>query len=414
MKRCIRSIALRTVTVLCVIAVLTACASQPYRFESSGQPVIEQRAKQQELGAFRVRASVPGDDEAKALFGIPLHKNGIQAVWLEIENLGDKRARFAPYSLDKTYFPPHEVAYINKKRVSKQGLAELESRLLSVSIPRTIPPGQTVSGYVFTHASKGTKAFNVDIHYADGEGENEHFTFFITVPGFTPDHAEVDFQGLYTADQVQDLGPDDFRALLGDWVCCTTNSTGDAQGRPVNVVLIAEGLDVLQALLRAGWSETSYERSDIYLNNSDYYFDRVPDAVFRKGRQKGKEQLEIALWIAPARLEGKTVWMLQFRHAIGRFFDIGDYFFGKRLDPDVNQGRNYFMQDMWYSQSLLALAWSQSTKYVPEESPQIDFNNNAWFSDGYRLVLWLSGEPVALTVAKSRHWDKIDPHRKSP
>ena len=160
--------------------------------------------------------------------------------------------------------------------------------------------------------------------------------------------------------------------------------------------------------MRAEWSETSYTRDVNYLKYSSYYFERPPDAIFRKGRESRKQDsIELAVWLSPVSVDGAPVWVVSVTHAIGRLFEIGEFFFGIRFDPDTNNGRNYVLQDLWYGRSLESYAWSQTGKVVPETDPVDDFNGNVWFSDGYRLVLWLSGEPVDLKVAKDRHWDAI-------
>jgi hypothetical protein len=399
---------LRACVAVCFLVLsLSACSVSPHKPDASGQVAIEQRAQAQQLGTIEIRASVPGDEEARALFGIPLDKRGIQAVWLEITNNSPKRARFAPYSLDPDYFPPHEVAYMFRKNFSKEGWQALEQYLFENSMPRNIGPGETRSGYVFTNTTMGTKAFNVDVFYTAYRGENEHFTFFVDVPGFTPDHADIDFKNLYPGG-LQELDQASFRELLSEWPCCTTDYTGDATGRPVKVIFVGRGRDLLQALLRAEWSETSYKRDDNYLKYSSYYFERPPDAIFRKGRESRKQDsIELAVWLAPVSVDGVPVWVVSVTHAIGRLFEIGEYFFGIRFDPDTNNGRNYVLQDLWYGRSLESYAWSQTGTVVPETDPVGDFNGNVWFSDGYRLVLWLSGEPVDLKVAKDRHWDAI-------
>jgi hypothetical protein len=84
---------------------------------------------------------------------------------------------------------------MHKKHFSEQGWLDMEQYLYANGLPRQIAPRQTVSGFVFTHARKGTKAFNLDIFYTSAEPEWETFTFFVEVPGFVPDHAAVDFAG---------------------------------------------------------------------------------------------------------------------------------------------------------------------------------------------------------------------------
>lgn len=400
-------------SLLCCAILVAACSSAPYRHDPSVHDAVIQRAETQKLGAITISASVPGIDEARELFGIPLHKHGIQAVWLEIRNDSPKRARFAPYSVDRDYFPPHEVAYMFRKKFSKQGWADLERSLYERSVPRSIGGGETVSGYVFTHSTVGTKAFNVDVFYTAQRGKNEHFSFFIDVPGFTPDHAEVDFEALYPAEKFRDLSTEEFRNLLAEWPCCTVNRDKDAQGRPAKLILVASGQDLLQSLLRAGWEETSYERNDNYLNLSEYYFNRPPDALFQKSRSRTTtERNELSVWLAPVQVEGVPVWVAQIKHTVGRLFELGEYLLGVRLDPDTDNGRNYALQNFWYSRSLEAFAWSRTGTFVEHSKPAVDFNNNAWFSDGYRMVLWLSDEPVSLLDARDLKWDDILVNRR--
>ena len=407
MKRCLVLLP-RYAVVAILVLLLTACSSTPYKHESLSNFQVEQRALTQEQGPFRVRASVPSREEAEKIFGIPIYKRGIQPVWLEVTNNSSGRARFVLSSVDKDYFSPFEVAYMHKKLFSKQGWMDMEEYIFSTAMPRQIAAGETVSGFVFTHETDGTKNFNVDLfHESSKEDGYEEFTFFVQVPGFVPDHATVNFEGLYDANSVQDVNSDGLRDALLESPCCTTNRDDSGQGPPVNLVLVAKGREVLQSLLRAGWSETSYDKDDNYLNKVNYLYARPPDAVFRKSRGKSAgDRNELSLWLAPLRADGKAVWMGQIKHAIGQRYKINEIFFGAAQDPDVDDGRNFLLQNLWYSQSISVVAYTQTGKVVPMENPQLDFNNNPFFSDGLRIVMWLSGEPVALQEVRNLQWSE--------
>jgi hypothetical protein len=391
---------------LILLVVLTsACSYAPYRPEAIDSTQLLERAVTQEQGAYRVRASVPGEDEARQLFGIPIYDRDIQPVWLEVTNTGEQRARLTLSSVDPKYFSPFEIAYIHKKRFSKDGWKDMEEYLFENALPRQIPAGETVSGFVFTNLDLGTKALILDVFSADRDQDFEQFTFFLDVPGFVPDHAAVEFEALYDKEDVVTVDNDGLRKWIDDLPCCSSNQAGDKLGRPVNVLFVAKGRDLLHALLRAGWSETSYERDVDYLAGANYMFGRVPDAIFRKGRDKTTERIELGLWLAPVLVQGKPLWIGQVRHAIGRRYEIGEWFLGVKLDPDTNDGRNYILQDLWYSQSLLHWAFSDSGVLVKESAPESDFHGNPWFTtDPYRIVLWVSGEPVALSEAKAIEW----------
>jgi hypothetical protein len=389
--------------------VLAACSSAPYRHEPLDNFDVRQRAITQHQGTFTVRASVPGQEEAEKIFGIPIYDRGIQPVWLEVINNSDSRARVVLSSIDREYFSPLEVAYMHKKHFSKQGWMDMEKFLYANALPRQIAPRQTVSGFVFTHASKGTKAFNVDIFDTNTGNDRpyEQFTFFVTVPGFVPDHAQIDFEGLYAKDDIREVDNEGLQTLLAEIDCCTTNHDGTALGRPVQLAFVADGRDLLRGLLRAGWRESSYTRDEKYLQGAEYLFDRPPDAIFRKGRDQSTERGELGIWLAPAKVEGKPLWIAQFKHAIGRRYAIGEWFLGVTLDPDTNDGRNYVLQDLWYAQALQHWAWSKTAAKVSKENPEMDFHGNPWFAvDGYRLVVWVSGSPVALSDATVIDWGR--------
>jgi hypothetical protein len=385
-----------------LLITLSACATRPYHYESTDTLPIRERADTQTEGDIKISASVPGADEALAIFGIPVYERGIQPVWLEIVNNSPERVRFAPTALDPKYFSPLEVAYIHRKGFSKEARAQMDRRFHDSAMPRQIPAGETRSGYVFTHASKGTKSFNIDIFSADTDYS---FAFFVTVPGFVPDHADIDFNKLYTPEEVQDYDLKGFRNGLASVPKTTTDQSGQNPGLPIGIVIVGDGIDVLKALLRAGWYESPKTNDADQLDKAHYLYGRTPDAVFRIQRSNKKDRNELLLWMAPLRVDGKQVWLAQANHFIGQRTQLEQIIFGARVDPDIDDGRDYFMQNLWYSQSLEKLAWLARNDAISIENSRLDFNESEYFTDGHVAVMWLSGKPVSLLEAKSMDWD---------
>jgi hypothetical protein len=381
---------------------LTACSVAPYQHEPLQGFDLAKCAVTQQHGAFRVRTTVPGEEESRGIFGVSLYDRGIQPIWLEVTNLGQHRGRLVLASIDPDYFSPLEVAYMYRKKFSKQGWQDMERYLFANALPRQIPPGKTVSGFIFTQAGSGTKAFNVDIFSTARDAPYEQFTFFVEVPGFKPDHASVEFESLYNADEIKQLDTETLWQALETFPCCTSNRDGTAQGRPLQLFLVAEGGDLLRALLRSGWEETSYVRDENYLKKADYLYGRPPDTIFRKRRDKTTERASLALWLAPMTVNEEPVWVGLFKHTIGRRYEIGEILLGVSLDPDTSDGRNYVLQDLWYSQSMQHWGWSDTGTYVPQSDPVNDFNGNPWFAkDRLRLVIWVSGDPVSMSEASN-------------
>ncbi len=400
----------RSVLLVAAVGLLVGCATRPYSFVPMEEVGFRERAQTQREGTLRVTAAVPDREESKRLFGIDVYERGIQPVWLEVENRGRERVRFAPVGTDPVYFSPLEVAYMHRKLFSKQGHRDMEKRFHEIAMPRQIWPGEAGSGFVFTHVEAGTKAFNVDL-FSSG-GQDSGFTFFIEVPGFLPDHAEVDFPGLYAPNEIRDLSIAGFRATLRDFGCCTTNREGTQQGLPLNVVLVGPGEEVLQALLRAGWYERTRAVQPEVIAKEQHWQGRPPDAVFRRKRGKS-DRNELRVWLAPARVAGEPVWAAQITHYIGRSTGIGRALLDPRLDPDLDDARFYLLQNLWYAQALDRFAWQDTGRAVDIEEGETDWKGVAYFSDGFRLVIWPSGRPVSLLEAVQLDWSEPPPVRRS-
>jgi hypothetical protein len=386
---------------------LAACANAPYRYQPADNPAFIERATAMSSGGFEVRASIPAASESEDYLGIDVYGRGIQPVWLEVRNDNDTPARIVISSIDPKYFPPAEVAWFFKGKHSKQGWMDLEKRLIDLSMPRLIEAGATESGFVFTHRSPGTKAFNVDIYERSVPAAFEQFTFFLRVPGFVPDYTEVRFEELYPESEQVSVRAADLPLALAELKCCTTNPDGTRRGRPVNLFFVSEPLVLLRSLLRAGWAETPSGVGETSAESAHHLFGRAADGTFRKPRNGTKDRSEMGIWKTPVLVDGKPLWAAQLRHAIGREFRLGDRLFGVRLDPDSSEGRNYVLQTFWYAQTLMQWGLSPTGILVPEASPELDFQDNPWFTiDNYQIVMWLSPKPVPMNESRLLDWHK--------
>ena len=363
---------------------------------------IRQRAVTQTAGGYSVSVAVPDEAETKSIFGVALYDRGIQPVWLEIINSGPDRVRFAPTGLDQDYFSPLEVAYIFRKGFSKEARLQMDKRFYTTAVSRHTPAGETRSGFVFTHSEPGTKSFTIDLFTSESDFS---FAFFVDVPGFIPDHANVDFESLYAASDITDHDLAGLREALKNVHLMTKDQSGLRDGLPAGVVAVATGEDLLKALLRGGWYETALVKEPQQLTKSQYLYGRTADAVFRMQRDKN-DRNELNLWVSPLRVDGKPVWIAQITHFIGQSTRLEQAFLGARIDPEIDNGRNYFVQNMWYSQSLEQFAWLDTGQAVSIENARSDFNGAEFFTDGNVMVTWLSGTPVSQLETSFVDWDE--------
>jgi hypothetical protein len=397
---CRRGIAVRAILLAC-LSTLCACAN--YKYQDIGNHSFKQRAMLQSQGPIMVKAAVPDARETEELTGIDLYDQNIQPVWLEVSNQGDHPVRVALWSIDSDYYAPNEVAYMNRGGLSNKGEASLQRWFHDHRMVRVIAPGETRSGFVYTHLGIGTKGFNLDTY---SNAKLYSFTYFIPMPGFIADYMEVEFEDLYADEEFHlvDSGDvDGFYAILRQsTVCCSKNASGQ-QGDPINLVMVGSGLAIRRALLRAGWNETAANDPETTRSRSHLYRGRRPDGTFHQYRPDGSERKELRLWLAPGRVGEDYVWLAQTSYDVtGVKKDFSDY----RIDPDIDSARRFATQSFWYSQSVASIGVVRSDTASSPEQPQSNFHGDEYFSDGLRTVLWLSETPIALD--KTAIEDMID------
>jgi len=373
---------------------LAGCGGKTYVFEPVETGRFMSTMEQQAVGTISVSTSIPGREETARIFGIDLYDQGIQPVWLRIRNSGDSIARYAPVSTDPEYFAPLEIAYTNRRGYSKEARDAIDQRFHDLAMPRYIGAGETRSGFVFTHADPGAKGFNVDVFSG---GESYNFTFLLRVPGFEPDYAKLNLHEKYTGDDVPEYESYALKEVIRSLPCCGGNQAGEESGEPINLVLVGEGEELLRALLRSGWRETSVAEAASL--PPQYLYGRPQDAIFRYETIGDNGFYELRFWKAPFRSGMDAVYVGQARH----FFSwIGSV---TRLDADTDNARNFAAQRFLYNQVIKSTAWVAGDAVVPVTSFWTALINTPYFTDGYRFVVWLSGEPLSILDIDDKSWD---------
>ncbi|UCH23120.1 MAG: LssY C-terminal domain-containing protein [Deltaproteobacteria bacterium] len=396
---------------LFLICLLTFYGCATFNPRPIAEVPFKERAQTQVKNNIRVTAAVFSAEESEAVFGVPLYKKGIQPVWLEIENKDEERVWFAPVGTDPDYFAPLEIAYIHRLSFNKKANQQMERLFHDKAMRGRIDPGSVRSGFVFTNLDMGTKAFNVDLVGEDNQVRI--FTFLIPVPGLKVDYREVDFDNLYTQKEIVSHDTtSEFRKALEALPCCTTNAEGTRMGDPVNVVIIGYGRDILQVLRRSGWDETAaisetestfrFPWAFRYTPVKPLYlFGRHQDDAFRKARATINERNQLRLWLSPLVYQGKNVWIGQISRIIRRF--AWEKF---RIEPNVDEARSYLLQDLWYSMGLLRFGFVKGMDVVTISKPRKSFHDDDYFTDGHRMVIWVSSDPTSLSKVEYLEWEE--------
>ncbi|MEH6544774.1 MAG: LssY C-terminal domain-containing protein [Porticoccaceae bacterium] len=404
----------RLICLASLLLLLSACASKPTTTED-----YRSRAQTQIKGDITVTAAVPDRDETRKLFKSDLYKRGVQPVWLEITNASDEEVSFLPVGLDPNYFSPIEAANLDLKLIPQSdSSAVLDIKFFGQSLNTRIMPGETQSGFIFSALDEGTKSFNVDII---GSGSLTTFTFFVSVPGLHIDHYNVDWENRHGAKEIRDLDAAELTAYLADQTCCTTDKTGEGDGDPVNLVIIATPADVYAAFIRAGWDETetitsatmwktarsffsggAYRYSPV---SGLYVFDRVQDVAFQKARSNIHERNHLRLWMSPVTYQGVPVWMGQISRDIGVRFTTKTITTHK-IDPDVDETREFLLENLAYSQAIKKFAYAEGAIAAPIGKPRGNFTGDPYVTDGFRLVMWLTSTPVDILDIEYVPWNQ--------
>jgi hypothetical protein len=416
-KRIVKHFGYYSVFVFVAIAI-PGCATYTYKPRPLGEPLFTERAQTKTGGNLIVQAAVPSAAESRRIFGVDLYRQGIQPVWIRIENRDEASVRFLPVGLDPMYYTPLEAAFSNHFFFALGANEKMDRYFFESGKDVYIGPGTARSGFVFTNLDEGTKDFVIDLVGEDQEVRT--FTFFINVPGLAVDHRGIDFENLYAPDAWQMIEEEkNFTDYLRSLPCCTADKGGAETGDPINLVVVGKGDDVYHAFIRAGWDETEtitaasawktgvsflfggrYRYSPV---SALYLFGRGQDAAFQKARGSIHERNHLRLWLAPVLFRGAPVWVGQISRDIGVRFTRKTILTHK-IDPDVDETRGYLIQDLFYALGLSKFAFVEGVGAASIESPRVNLTGDPYFTDGLRAVLWVSSKPVDLEDVEFLDW----------
>jgi hypothetical protein len=406
------------IAILWAVMLVAGCGS--FHAKPMSELPFMARAVSQEKGKVRVTVAVPTAEEGAQLFGVPVAAKGIQPVWLRIENHDTVPYWLLALSLDPDYFSPQEVAYLHHFRFSSQTNQQMDAYFEAQQIRSYLPPGAVNTGFVYTNLVEAAKYVNVELWQDNGL---VRFGFFVPVPGGTFDYELVDFDRLYARDQIMSLERQDLREVLERLPCCTTNAAGGVYGDPLNLVVVGREEDVFAAFVRRNWDATHalnmrtgartvgsflfggrYRYSPV---SPLYVYGRPQDIALQKARSNIHQRNHLRLWLSPFTYDGKAVWVGQISRDIGvRFTTRSPFLTTHKIDPDVDEAREYLLQDILASQALAAIAYVKGVDVAARDAPRANLTGDPYFTDGLRLVLFISDKPMDVAEVDYMEWEE--------
>ncbi len=315
---------------------------------------------------------------------------------------------------------------------------------------RPITPGGVSEGFVFTPVDFGTKIVQVCLHATGGSLENlvravaqveageakqepsagEHssrpvkagtptepdpvashppatvFNFSIPVPGIKADYLRRDFETIIPTDRQLECNQVELVKLLGDLPAAVSNRKGTRSGDPTNLVIIGDFPTILSAFA-ARWDEsetislgTCWKTVKAFLLGSQYryspvsplfLFGRSQDVALQRIRHSINERLHLRLWLTPYQHTGQHVWFGQVSRDIGvRFTTKAWNLTTHRIDPDVDESRDYVFEDLLEAERIDAAGYLDGVGPCDAMSPRRNLTGDTYYTDGKRAVIVLS------------------------
>lgn len=401
-----------------------------------------ERAQKEESPLAEATLAALDPDEALRLFGVPLSRKGVQPIHLRITNRSKGPLRLQLLGLDPSYFTPLEAASVSGFSIlrglwalgalawlvgpllllipSKLVTAWLANRRMEKvfragAFPlRPIAPGGTAEGFVFVRYEAGAREFQVRLLAAGGTMRGREaaeavapaaeFAFAVNIAGIRADHLgrekeegppeECDAPGLLER--------------LSRMPATTTGRKGRGSGDPANLVVIAE-FETLLGAFADRWNETEtitlatcMKTVKAFLLGSEYryspvsplwLFGRSQDVALQRIRSSIHERLHLRLWRTPLRFEGVPVWVGQVSRDIGVRFTWKTWNLSThRIDPDVDESREYVVEDLLHAGRVEAVAYVDGVGACTAGNPRRNLTGDPYFTDGRRAALYLSPE----------------------
>lgn len=386
-----------------------------------------QRAQSRCENQVSATVAVPSDRESERIFGVRLARHRLQAVWLEVANGGAEPLWLDRVQLDPAYYTPLEAAHLVHFKMSTRLVAfgvlgwmflpllllvplkllsaraanrRMSQLFRTVNFPTgLIAAGGKFSGFIFTSLDEGVK--RIDLRMI-GRSHSINFAFTVEVPGLvlphTPDEAQV-------SGDAEEMDQDTLQAWIERQPRATSNARGTLEGDPLNLVIVGDRASVQECL--STWDETesitfgtSWKTAKAFLLESQYryspvsplYLDgRQEDFALQRARMSLNQRLHLRLWSTKIRFEGQPVWIGQVSRDIGvRFTPKTWNLTTHQIDPDVDEARDYVLDDLLASRRVARLGFVSGVEAAPSTAPRRNLTGDPYFTDGMRAFAILS------------------------
>lgn len=390
------------------------------------------RGQTRREGQVEVTVAVPSDQESERVFGVRLARRGLQTIWLELINGGPDPLWLERVQLAPNYYTAREAANLMHFAVGKRLVAfgllgwlflpllpilplklisthfanrHMDRLFRSLGFPTGfIPPGKKVSGFLFTPLDEGVK--QVDVRLL-GRSHSLDFPFTIEVPGLRLPHPVEETSPAGPAEELDEAA---LRGWLEQQPRCTSDARGIQEGDPLNLVIVGDRASI-QECLSARWDQaealtlaTAWKTAKAFLLESQYRYSpvsplylggRLQDLALQRARVSLNQRLHLRLWNTRVRFGGQPVWIGQVSRDIGVRFTFKTWnLTTHQIDPDVDEARDYVLDDLMVAGRVAQLGFIPGVQAAPAAAPRRNLTGDPYFTDGLRALAVLSATRV--------------------
>ncbi|NCC51012.1 MAG: hypothetical protein EOM20_07320 [Spartobacteria bacterium] len=293
--------------------------------------------------------------------------------------------------------------------------------LTQMMIDDFIPPHAVREGFIYTRRRDGMWRGNVLLI---SENSVRRLSFLFPGERLRTDHQQLEFERYYADSMAStNLQESRLQAALSALPCYATDASGRKTGDPLNFIVIGNQQHLFSALIGAEWDET--ERLDIksawrtcwsFVSGTGYrtspisplyVFGRRQDTSFQKIRKSVHSRIHLRLWLTSLRYQDTPVWIGQVSRDIGvKLTPRTPNLTTHMIDPDVDADRWYLVQELLRGQAVDQLGLVDGCASHTPETPGRNLTEDNFFTDGLRVVLFLSKEPTAMDEVHLLDWAK--------
>jgi hypothetical protein len=367
-----------------------------------------------------VSARVLSDAEARGIYSADLARKGIQAVWMRISNKTSGEQWMLAAHLDPDFYTADEAAYLFRHRWGGLGHADLRQHFRDLTMRARIGPGETHEGHVLVPRKEGGRYVEIT---TSGAGKVRRFGFPLRTPDGHFDFEQMNVAGIQKTSRPADLTRAQLRKRLQQVSATATNADASANGDPLNLVVVGEVPLMMSSMSECGWAFThridgttvrrmitAALRGNPYLTapvSSLYLFGRKQDVAFQRARSNLSQRNHLRLWLAPFTVEGRPVWIGQVSRDIGiKLTSQSPTLTTHVIDPMVDESRQFVLESLLFRFRISDFGFTRASEPVPRSLPRKNLAGDAYFTDGLRLVVFLSSEPVAAEKVRNLGWDR--------